>query len=197
MLRRLTFALVSVLAVPGGLAAQHGAAAAAPSPTAPPEAKQHDFLVGQWELTVKVPATSLATRLHGMPKLVGTWKAWRAFDGFGVEDELRITDASGNPMSLSHALRFYDRTVKHWVITGLDVYRGKVSTATATWDAGRMEQMSRGTDPDGKAYLTRSRFSDISPAGFVFRQERSYDEGRKWTAGTTIEAKRISATAPR
>lgn len=197
MFRRVRFAVAVVALVPGVVWAQHGGSGEAPTPTAPAEARQHDFLIGQWELTVKVPASGLAQRLHGTPKLVGTWKAWRAFDGFGIEDELRITDAAGNPMSLNHAMRYYDRTAKQWVITGLDVYRGKVTTATAAWAGGRMEQNSRGTDPEGKAYLNRSRFGEMSPTSFVFRQERSYDEGKKWTETLTIEAKRVAAVAPR
>lgn len=190
--------LIALLSVPAVVGAQHTAAAPAPAPSAPPEARQHDFLVGQWDLIVKVPATSLATRIHGMPKLVGTWKAWRAFDGYGIEDELRITDAAGNPMNLTHSLRFYDRTSRRWTVTALDVYRGKVTTLTATWAEGRMHQESKGVDQDGKAYLSRARFSDITPSGFTFQQDRSPDDGKTWKENTlVIEAKRVAATAPR
>jgi hypothetical protein len=190
--------LIALLSVPSVAGAQHSAAAPTPAPSAPSEARQHDFLVGQWDLTVKVPATSLATRIHGMPRLVGTWKAWRAFDGYGVEDELRITDASGNPMNLTHSLRYYDRTSRRWTVTALDVYRGKVTTLTATWAEGSMNQESKGVDQDGKPYLSRARFSDITATGFTFRQDRSSDDGKTWKEDTlVIEAKRVAATAPR
>jgi hypothetical protein len=190
--------LVAFLTVPSIATAQHGDPSAASAPSAPAEAKQHDFLVGQWELSVKVPATSLATRLHGMPKLVGSWKAWRAFDGYGIEDELRITDASGNPVTLVHSLRYYDRTTRQWNITSLDVYRGKVSTLTSSWGKGTMLQESRGVDQEGKPYLVRARFIDITPTAFRFRQDRSYDDGKSWKEDTlVIQAKRVAAMAPR
>lgn len=190
--------LVALLVVASRAEAQHGGGPAGPAAAAPAEARQHDFLVGQWDLAVKVPATSLATRIHGMPKLVGTWKAWRAFDGYGIQDELRITDASGNPMNLTHSLRYYDRTTRQWTITALDAYRGKVVTFTATWADGRMSQQSKGVDQEGKAFLSRAQFTDITPSAFTFRQDRSYDEGKSWKEGAlVIEAKRIAATAPR
>lgn len=189
--------LVACLAVPSVAVAQHGPTATGAA-SAPAEGKQHDFLVGQWELTVKVPAVTLAERMHGVPKMVGSWKAWRAFDGYGVEDELRITDASGNPITLVHSLRFYDRTARQWAITALDVYRGKVSSFTASWNKGSMEQESRGTDAEGKPYLARAAFSDITPTSFQFRQDMSYDNGKSWKKNTLIiEATRVSATAPR
>ena len=190
--------LVALLLVPSWAAAQHGGGPAGAAPAAPAEARQYDFLVGQWDLKVKVPATSLATRIHGMPRLVGTWKAWRAFDGYGIQDELRITDASGNPMNLTHSLRFYDRTIRRWTITALDVYRGKVTPLTSTWAEGRMNQESEGVDQEGKAFLARARFTDISPTAFTFRQDRSYDGGKSWKEDTlVIEATRIAASAPR
>ncbi|HEU5217899.1 MAG TPA: hypothetical protein VFU23_04530, partial [Gemmatimonadales bacterium] len=178
--------------------AQHGGVRAAPAPTVPPEAKQYDYLIGQWELIVKLPPQGLAQRIHGVPKLAGTWKAWRAFDGFGIEDELSITDAAGNPVGLNHSLRIYDRAARQWSITGLDVYRAKFLPATAEWKDGAMNQTSRGVDPDGKPYLSRTRIYDITPTTFRFKQDRSYDEGKSWTEGTlVIEARRVSAVAPR
>jgi hypothetical protein len=195
-MRHRSLVIVSLLMLSGTARAQHGGGAA--MRTAPAEAAQFAFLVGQWELTVKPAAQGLAQKIHGVPKLVGTWKAWRAFDGFGVEDELRITDESGNPRTLSHAMRYYDATVKRWNTSALDVYRGVFTTSTAQWRDGMMTGTSRGVDADGKAYLTRARYSDITPTSFRFRQDRSEDGGATWTEGVlTIDAKRVAATATR
>jgi hypothetical protein len=156
-------------------------------------------LIGQWEITVQPQATTLAARIHGAPKLGGTWKAWRAFDGFGIEDEMRIVDASGNPVSLTHAVRIYDPAAKRWSISGLDVYRTRFSASTATWTKeGEMVATGTGTDPEGKPSMTRTRYFEISPTGFRMEQDRSADNGATWTkAAIRITAKKVAPAAAR
>ena len=191
---------IGILVVPAISAAQqHGTSGnRAPATSAPKEAAQFDFLVGQWELTVMPKVTGLAARIHGAPRLVGTWKAWRAFDGFGIQDELRIMDGSGNPNSLSHSMRVYSATDKRWIVSGVDVYRGRTFATHAIMRGAEMTVTGNGVDAEGKAYLTRSRFHGISRDRFLFQQDRSTDNGRSWTeAVLKIEAKRIAATAPR
>lgn len=190
--------LAVLLATPGALAAQHKGDRAAPALSAPREATQFDFLIGQWELTVTPKVSGLAARIHGSPRLLGTWKAWKAFDGFGIEDELRIIDASGNPSALSHALRVFDASGRHWAITSLDVYRTRFATASAEWKNGEMISTSNGTDAEGKPMVVRSRFHAITASRFRFQQDRSTDAGRTWNEGVLrIEAKRVAAVAPR
>ena len=189
--------LALLLAFPNAVFAQHGAAAPAPpATTAPAEARQFDFLIGQWELEVKPKVSSLAAMIHGAPKLVGAWKAWRELDGFGVEDELRIVDASGNPTSLNRALRVFDRSQNRWNIVALDVYRARASNSTAQWKAGEMHLEGNGIDGEGKPYLSRTRYFDITPKAFQMQQDRSYDNGQTWDEATlTISAKRAAAAA--
>lgn len=192
---RSTIAAILFLA-PALLAAQHGPGGP-PVRAAPAEAKQFDFLLGQWELAVKPQATTLAGRIHGVPEMLGTWKAWRALDGWGITDELRITDASGNPRVLSYSVRMYDAATRRWNTSAADVYRNAFSSATAEWHDGRMTSSSSGTDPDGKTYLTRSRYAGITSTMFRYEQERSVDDGKTWTRTLVIEARRVAAVAPR
>lgn len=186
-----------ILVLPRAAAAQHGA----PSPamrTAPREASQFDFLVGQWELEARPRATGLAQRLHGAPRLVGTWKGWRALDGFGIEDELRLSDASGNPVAYTHAVRFYSPAERRWMISILDVFRGVFTVMTGEQRGSEMLVSGRGTDADGRAYLSRTRYHDIGPTAFKARIDRSYDGGRSWTEGYfSIVARRVAPTAAR
>lgn len=178
--------------------AQHASAPADAGVRAPQEARQFDFLIGQWELNVIPKVNSLAARIHGVPKMSGLWKAWRAMDGWGIEDELRIVDASGNPKALSHVLRVYDAESKRWKNLGVDAYKGAVSQSTSAWDGTMMLVSGQGTDGDGKAYHSRVLFRDITPNSFTYRADRSYDLGKTWTEGVlTIEAKRSSAVAAR
>jgi hypothetical protein len=192
-------ALLAVVLLPAALRAQHaGGGAASSTSTAPKEAEQFAFLVGQWEVTVMPKVSSLVATLHGQPKLLGAWKAWRAFDGFGVEDELRIIDASGNPNALSHSMRIYDATLGKWTQTSLDVYRGRFTTATGAWAQNALSLRSVGRDAEGKPYVQRSRFYDITATTFKYEVDRSNDGERTWETGVVrMEAKRVAASAAR
>ncbi len=179
-----------------GLVSAH--AQQVPNTAAAPEATQFDFLVGQWDLEVTPKVNGLVAMIHGTPHFVGSWKAWRAFDGFGVDDELRVVDASGNPVNLSHTLRIYDAKARRWAVETLDVYGARFVAATAQWQGGEMHVAGGGSTPDGKAYLSRTTFSEIGPDHFKLRQDRSYDNGASWDEGvTTISAKRVAAKAQR
>ncbi|RZI93573.1 MAG: hypothetical protein EOP39_31290, partial [Rubrivivax sp.] len=177
------FALSLLLAFAGLAHAQHGGAAPAAA-AVPAEAAQFDFLVGQWELEVAPKVGGLAAMIHGAPKLVGSWKAWKAFDGHGLDDELRIFDASGNPLSLNHSLRIFDAKARRWQISGLDVYRARFGSSSGTWQGGEMRLEGSGQNAEGKPMLTRTRFMEITPDRFKMRQDRSLDNGANWEEGT-------------
>jgi len=192
-----SIALLSLIAIPSVSLAQHGGGGQPVIRSAPAAASQYNFLVGQWELDVRPLVTGLA-RIHGTPKFIGTWKAWRAFDGWGIEDEMKIADASGNPSTFTHSMRVYDANAQRWNVNALDVYNQKFTSATGIWSGREMNQSSSGTDAEGKAYMARTRVYDITPNSFKWQQDRSTDGGRTWTEGTLrIEAKRVSAAANR
>jgi hypothetical protein len=191
------FFLVLLFASPISAIAQHaGAAAAMPASSAPGEAGQFDFLLGQWELDVHPKVSGLVAMIHGTPRLVGTWKAQRSSDGLGIEDELSIMDASGNPISLSRALRTYVKSEQRWKVSGTDVTHATTSEASGQWLAGEMRLDGRSTDADGKLVLTRTRYTNITLDGFRMLQDRSIDNGESWNeAVLTIDARRVAATA--
>ena len=175
------------------------AANAQQAPTTPrPEARQFDFLIGQWELEVHPKVDSLIAKIHGAPQLTGTWKAWRAFDGFGVDDEIRIIDTSGNPVALSHAMRAYSSAENSWLVVSMDAYRGRITESKGQLQGGEMVLSGRGTDPEGKPVLTRARYSQITADSFHLQNDRSADNGASWDeAVLVIDAKRVGATATR
>lgn len=184
------FALLAVLSGPS--AAQHGGGGggiAVPSTTPPREAGQFDFLVGDWALTAVQRYAGLAGMIHGGPKMTGTWKAHRAFDGFGIEDELRLADESGNPVLYASAVRTFDADARHWIVSTLDVYHTRMTPSTAEWKDGKMVVS---TATDGGKSLTRLRFFDITPNSFTAWQDRSSDGGKTWDEGRLrIQAKRV------
>lgn len=178
--------------------AQHSSGSNLPALTAPTQASQFDFLIGHWEVELTPKVSGLAAAIHGAPRLLGTWKAWRAFDGFGVDDELRIMDAGGNPVSLSHNMRIFDPKLQRWSISGLDVYRARFSTANARWKDGEMWAEGHGLNGEGRPYQSRTRFFEIGADSFRMQQDRSYDSGENWEeASLTIVAKRVAASASR
>ena len=190
------FLLSLVLTCPVAAIAQHGGdAAATPVSSVPAEAKQFDFLLGQWQLEVHPKVSGLGAMIHGAPRLVGTWKAKRSADGRGIEDEMQIVDASGNPMSLSRAQRVYASTEGLWKISGMDVTHGRASNATGKWQGGEMRVDGHSTDAEGKPTLTRTRYYGITADSFHMQQDRSSDNGQSWEEATlTIDAKRAATT---
>lgn len=201
MFRR-SLALHAIAALlPVALLAQHSGGAGAASrsqTTAPVEAAQFAFLVGQWDVTVTPKVNSLAARIHGSPTYVGTWKAWWAFDRFGVEDELRIMDRSGNPNNLTHTMRFYDAAQSRWTQTALDVYRARYVSAVGEMKGRELVMTSEGKDAEGTSYVQRSRFFDITPTSFRFQADRMMSGERTWdTAVLKINARRRAVVAPR
>ncbi|MBI3349467.1 MAG: hypothetical protein HY020_19940 [Burkholderiales bacterium] len=190
-------ALSLALAVASIAHAQHAGVAAA-AVSVPAEAAQFDFLVGQWELEVQPKVSGLAAMIHGAPRLVGSWKAWKSFDGYGLDDELRIFDASGNPMALNHSQRIFDARSRRWLVSGLDVYRARFGSSSGQWQNGEMLLEGSGQNAEGKPVLTRTRFTEITADRFKMRQDRSLDNGATWEEGAlTVVAKRISRKANR
>jgi len=188
------FALALLLAFPFAAMAQSAAPAPATAASvASSETRQFDFLLGQWELVVHPKVSGLAALIHGAPKLIGTWKAWRT--GADIEDEIRIVDGSGNPLSSNHSLRTWDAAQNRWKISGRDSSRGRTSEASGQWQGGEMHLDGQFTDAEGKT-LTRTRYYDIGSDSFQMSQDRSSDNGQTWEEGTlVIDAKRVAATA--
>jgi hypothetical protein len=195
----LPFAIALAAVVPAGVTqAQHGGAGAGAVAAVPAEAAQFDFLIGHWELEISPKVGGLAAMIHGTPKLTGSWKAWKAFDGHGLDDELRIVDASGNPVSLAYSQRIFDTKTRLWLVNGLDVYRARFGSSSGTWQDGELRLEGSGRSNDGKPMLTRTRFMEITADRFKMRQDRSHDNGATWEEGIlTVVAKRVSRKAAR
>jgi hypothetical protein len=163
---------------------------------APREASQYDFLIGQWEVVVTPRASGLAQRIHGVPRLRGSWKATRGLDGWGIEDELHIADASGNPRAFTHFVRLYDPTQKRWIVSAVDVYRQQMTQSTAQWLGSEMVSQHDATDASGTRAASRVRITAITPTSFHYQQDRSPDGGKTWDEGLLVmDAKRVGSSA--
>ena len=194
MKRVAAFSLALILTLPAAAFAQH--AGPAPDTTVAAEGGQFDYLLGQWEIEVHPKVGTLVAMIHGTPKLVGTWKAWRTLDNLGVEDEMRIVDGSGNPITLNRSLRLYSKGDASWKIVNIDAYHGRIGQSTGHWKDKEMHLEGRFTEADGEVTITRLRYFDITADSFHISEDRSSDEGKTWDEGVlTIDAKRTAATA--
>jgi len=156
------------------------------------ELHQFDFLLGQWQVVGELKVPGLIALIHGTPKLAGSWKAWHTADGKGIEDELRLTDVSGNLLSSVRFTRIFSHDENRWTITGLDARDGHAQPATARWQDGEMVVIGGGTDREGKRYRSRMHFKAVTSTGFRMVQDRSYDEGKTWDlAYMTLNASRM------
>ena len=161
---------------------------------AAPEARQFDFLIGQWRVSGEVKTSGLLALVHGRPKLVGSWKAWPVANGQGIEDELTLTDASGNPASAVHFKRTFSREENRWNITGRDTHHGGLQPATASRQGDEMLVMGSGTSPAGKRYRSRTHYTAITPVSFRVVQDRSDNEGKTWEAAVvTLDVHRTGS----
>jgi hypothetical protein len=196
MLRPVLLASILLLVSSHLFAQDEAADAPADAAVTADDSGQFDFLIGQWELELTPRINGLVAMIHGTPRLVGSWKAWPAFDGRGIEDELRVTDGSGNPVLLSHAMRVVDPEHRRWAISVLDVYHASFSSAVAIRQGEDMFVGGSGINAEGRAFRSRSRFHAITADSFEMQQDRSYDGGASWEEATiTIVAKRVAATA--
>lgn len=168
-------------------------AALAQNPAAHSPANGFDFMLGTWNLDVRVKVSGLAALIHGAPKLSGTLTVRRTPEG--MEDELAVVDASGNPRSTSRSRRAYDATSARWNITSSDAYHVRQGAAQGRQEAGGMRVDGSYTHGSEKT-LTRSRYFAITADAFRFTQDRSYDNGATWDEGVfAYDAKRIAAAA--
>jgi len=175
--------------------AQPAVPAAAPV-VSPAESRQFDFMLGQWTIDVHPKVSGLVAMIHGTPKLIGTWRAKRSANGLGIEDESRIIDGSGNPVSVMRSQRTWVAADKRWKISGLDTLRKRNSSATGRWTGSEMQVIGSYVDEDGTPTRTRTRYCQITPNSFRMIQDRSTDNGKSWDEGMlTIDAKRSSSVA--
>lgn len=187
-----------LLVCPVASFAQPGVSTAIPADSVPAEARQFDFLLGRWTIEVHPKVSSLVAMFHGAPRFTGSWQAMRSVDGLGVDDEMRLVDGSGNPISLTRAHRGWAAAEKRWKISGMDVLRKHSTESTAQWIGGEMNVSGHSTDPDGTQQLTRTRYFKITPNSFRMQQDLSGDNGKTWDEATVvIDATRVPTAVSR
>jgi len=151
---------------------------------APMETAQFDFLIGSWENKVKW-MVDLENRQYGK-EITGHWEARYSWDGYGVADDWNQV---GIPGSGGPAFRSFDPSSGKWVMTYIPANqpRDRVWVMEGEFnDEGELIGEMDGVDGRGRAFKQRVNFYDITPNGFMWRADRSYDGGKTWIEAVGI-----------
>lgn len=157
---------------------------------APPESRQFDFLIGDWDVS--------ATRYQedGTPlfQYKASWTAKHLNDGRMVVDDFKALTPTGQAVSSYVTLRTYSEVTKRWEMAGLAALQ---PAAAMQWHGelkdGEMLMDARGTDPAGHPVHTRIRFFDIEKNSFRWESQTSRDDGKTWVRTAALVAARVSA----
>lgn len=149
--------------------------------------KQYDFLKGQWNCEYKAYAEEKVTYSSAC-----TWEGRYTLEGSMFQDDFRLFNAEGNKIFSATTIRTWVPQKNRWDLAALFSQQGHYPNFHGVWENDEMVISVQGEDPKGK-FDGKIRFFDIDENTFSWKLERSYDQGKTWHLGVTIDAKRKSA----
>jgi len=155
---------------------------------APPESRQFDFLIGDWDVA--------ATRYKedGSPQFQykAGWNARYLNEGRMVLDDFKAYAPTGQAISSYVTLRTYCEVTRRWEMAGLAALQPAVSAQWyGEWKNSQMLLEASGKDPAGNLVHTRIRFFDIASNNFSWESRTSRDEGKTWIKTASLLASRV------
>lgn len=145
---------------------------------APMETAQFDWFIGTWDSSYSFRVSPDSEQRQG--PVQGIWKAYYGFDGFAIYDDwnqVGVVGASGP------AIRSFDPVARHWVMT----YMPLNAPHASHWrmegrfdERGELHALFESVDPQGRAFLQRVHFENITADAFRWSSDRSYDDGATW-----------------
>ena len=155
-------------------------------PDAPPETAQFSFIVGPWACRTKFRDPDGDGFVEGR----ATWTGRFILDGWAIQDDWTSLGPDGKEFHGTNIRSFNPKTRKwdnRWLPSGS--LQWKYFEAEKKGDTMVMIG-GEGRDPRG-AFVDRNVFHDITPEGWRWRKDRSYDGGATWIEGIGfIEASR-------
>lgn len=147
--------------------------ASGPHPSLGEQAHVFDRLVGSWDCDYGFHRDDGTVR-HSKGELLVGW----ILDGRAVQDLFITYPANGeNERRIGTTIRFFDTALKQWRIIFISPQFNYVVTVQGGLEGDRI--VLRGTDSTDGAPI-RWSFNDIAPDSFVWRGEKSHDEGKTW-----------------
>jgi len=154
------------------------ATAAGRHPDAPPETDQFAFLIGAWDCTIR----ALQPDGTAGPPRKATWVGRWELEGWAIRDDW-TSELPGGGVFRGFNIRSFNASTRKWDNRWLQ-------TGSLEWKYFEAEKvgdtmvMTGGEGRDGFGdYVDRNTFFDISPDGWSWRKDRSYDGGSTWIEG--------------
>jgi len=152
-----------------------------------PEAKQFDFLIGNWD----VEATRYKEDESPAFNYSASWSARHLNEGRMILDDFQALGPTGVPVSSFVTLRTYSEVTKRWELVGLQALQPSVPTEWhGTFTDGQMFLDTIATLPNGHRVYTKIRFFDLKPDSFSWESSMSLDQGHTWRRTASLKAKR-------
>jgi len=146
--------------------------ASSPYPSLGDEARVFDRFVGTWECDYSFHLDDGSVR-HKKGELLVGW----ILDGRAVQDIfITYPGESEKDRRMGTTIRFFDTALKQWRIVFISPQFNYVVTVQGRSVGDRI--VLRGVDADGAPI--RWSFNDIKPDSFVWRGEKSHDDGKTW-----------------
>jgi hypothetical protein len=148
------------------------------NPKAPVELERFAFLLGAWSGEAKLKLDGGGTQTFQVK-----WVGRTILDGYAIEDEYRMTAASGELIVLGMNFRTYEAARKSWHIKWLNALDGTwTDLGTEEFGGVKLEGNSiiyGFKEPMAKHAYTRAIYTVVSPTRFTWRGEKSED-GKVW-----------------
>jgi uncharacterized protein len=143
-----------------------------PNPSLGDQARAFDWLVGAWDCDYGFHLDDGSVR-HKKGELLAGW----ILDGRALQDLFISHPAEGEKdRRIGTTIRFFDTALKQWRIIFISPQFNYVVTVQGRSIGDRI--VLRGVDTDGAPI--RWSFNDIKSTSFVWRGEKSHDDGKTW-----------------
>jgi hypothetical protein len=156
---------------------------------APPQSRQFDFLIGNWD----VAATRYKEDGSVLLQYRASWQAQHLNEGRMVMDDFKALAPTGQHVSSYVTLRTYSEADHRWEMAGLAALQPAIQAQWfGEWKDGEMQLTAVGTNPTGGTIHNRIRFFNISELGFSWESRISHDEAASWALSASLRATRAA-----
>lgn len=159
---------------------------------APPEGKQFDFLIGEWD----VVATRYKEDGNVLMQYNARWCAQYLNEGRMVMDDFKACLPNGQEISSYVTLRTYSEATRRWEMAGLSALQPAMPAEWhGIWAEEEMRIDAVGPGPEGKPFRNRIRFYNIGQDRFNWESTVSHDNGKTWIKAVEMIATRAASSS--